>query len=252
MKLQFLKEHALEYLKTNIDINEKKYSLPTNEWVYDLFNGENPFCEFKLEVEDFIMFTEAERPESTDVQNAKIIYKALKNITDSQATDERLWSGLEHGQLWDYMQYRLKTDRTSLTSDAIESNYFFKQGAKRSLIGNRISRLWWVGKHTYDENNTEDKFYSINFFNNNFGTKVFNLFSSNFTNNSDITHALLYSILKLEKEYDRKLQEKEYQSLFRYVNMLGGTYILDYLTSEDLQEKIVKYYKSTYKQTIFI
>lgn len=253
MKLHFLKEDALYYLKSNIDINEKNYSLPTNDWIYESFDGENPFCEFKIEVEDFTMITEAERPESTDVQNAKIVYNALKNITDSQATDERLWSGLEHGQLWDYMQYRLKTSKGNLTTDSIKTNYFFKQGANRSLIVNTVSRLWWVGKHTYDKTNTTDPFYSMKYFEVDFTTKILTLFSSNFTNNPKITRALLNGIVFLEDD-GAKVSREQYHSLIRYVNMLGGTYILDYLTTEELQEKIIRYYKSTYKsqQIIFV
>lgn len=30
----------------------------------------------------------------------------------------------------------------------------------------------------------------------------------------------------------------------KYLNVLGGTYILDYFTSEEIEEKVIKYMKS--------
>ncbi len=245
MKLQFLKEEALYHLKSNVEYNEKKYSYDSNEWIYEQFEDDyNPFMDFKLEVSEFNMFTDSDHPEGTDFKNAEILYTALSGITNSQATDERLWSGLAHGQLWDYMQYRLKTSNNTLNSESIKSHFFFKQGASRSLIVNALSRLWWTAKNTYDETNQDNPFHLMKYFETNFNSKSFLLFTRNFTNNPKITHSLLSAIISLENE---NIKIDQFLSLMRYVNMLGGTYILDYLTKEELQNKIIKYFKATYK-----
>lgn len=247
MKLQFLKEDALFNLKSNVTYNEPKYSLSSNDWIMEYFNNESPFLDFKLDVDNLNLFMNAERPENTDVRNVKVVYKVLKDITFSQATDERLWSGLAHGHLWKYMQYRLKTANNCLDTESIESNFFFKQGQNKYLIANAVSRLWWVGKNIYDPDNKIDPFYSIKYLETDFMSKTLILFSSNFSNNPKITQALLNSVISIE-ENSTKLLREDFVSLIKYVNMLGGTYILDYLTKEELQDRIINHYKSTYKK----
>lgn len=247
MKLYFLKEDALYQLKSNTEYNEKNYSSDSNDWVYDYFGKDyDPFLEFKHEIPDFEMFMDSDHPEGTDARNAQILYTALKDITNSQATDERLWSGLAHGQLWKYMQYRLKTSSRNLNSESIKSNFFFKQGPNRSLIVNTLSRLWWVAKQTYDENNTENPFHLMRFFEKDLPGKTLSIFSRNFTNNPKIIQALLEAMLSLE-DHNIKITRAQFLSLVKYVNMLGGVFILDYLSKEELEYKIIKHYKSIYK-----
>lgn len=251
MKLHFLREDALYQLKSNTEYNEKNYSSDSNDWVYDYFGKDyEPFLEFKHEVPDFEMFMDSDHPEGTDARNAQILYTALKDITNSQATDERLWSGLAHGQLWDYMQYRLKTSSKSLNSESIKSNFFFNQGTNRSLIVNTLSRLWWVARQIYDEDNTENPFHLMSFFENNFYSKTFPLFSRNFSNSPKITQALISAIMLLENR-GLKITMNQYRHIIRYVNMLGGIFILDYLSKEELEHKIINHLKSIYKSKQF-
>ncbi len=104
-----------------------------------------------------------------------------------------------------------------------------------------------MGKLTYDEQNKEGPFYAIKYFETDFGTKVLTLFSSNFTNNSKITLALIKAILEIENK-NRKISRQEYQALLRYLNMIGGTIILDYLSEDEIKEKLINYYDSNIKQ----
>ena len=53
MIIHFIKEDALSALKMNVKGNIKLYELSTNRWIYDYFDGENPFAEYKLQVPDF-------------------------------------------------------------------------------------------------------------------------------------------------------------------------------------------------------
>lgn len=41
----------------------------------------------------------SEKPEEGDIENIKIIYSEMSILTERDA-DERLWSGLEHGDFW--------------------------------------------------------------------------------------------------------------------------------------------------------
>ncbi len=215
-----------------------------NITIYEYFGDENPFMDYKKEVGDFKLNMSAERPESTDVENAKILYFALKDLDNSQASDERLWVGLAHNQLWEFMNYRCKLTDSKISVDSIKSNFFFKQNPRSAIIVNAIARLWWVGRLTYNANNKDDPFYAIKYFETDFSTKVRTLFSSSFTNNSKITLALIKAIIDIETE-NGKISRQEYQSLLRYLNMIGGIFVLYYLSEDEIRDKLVKYYDTS-------
>lgn len=248
MKIHFLKDDALTALKTNLAANTNNYRQPTNEWIYDYFQGENPFGEFKLEVEDFSLVCSSDKDVGkADVQNAITLYSAMKNISDTQATDERLWSGLCHGEFWDYLGKRWNAQSSvSLKKEDLLVHYFFAHNKKRSLITNTLSKLWWLGRLTYD-NNRPDPFELTHYFENDFSTKTLMIFSSNFMSNKSIAIGLLSALSDLEKENfsfsDRSKRDVFYEAV-RYLNILGGTVILDMLSPEEIKAKVINHLKT--------
>lgn len=245
-----MKEEALAYFKANASIFEKNYLKKENQWIYEKYEsykgkGVSPFEEFKLEVPDFQLDVTEQSPAGSDYKNVSILYKALKHLSNTQAADERLWTGLAHSNFWSYMQYRCELDKLQNNTDKILRNYFFKHGNKRSLILHPLARLWWVGRLTYDESNPENPLEALEYLKTRFSGKVLPLFSRNFTNNPLITRAILTSISKLKAQKFR-VGQKEYQEILRYVNALGGIIILDYLSEEELQEKIISHYHNLY------
>lgn len=241
MKLHFMNEDSLNFLKGNIETFLPHYQ-GDNQWVEQVCSerGLTPFSTFKEEVPTFELNMTHEKPERSDYENVKILYLGLKNITDSQATDERFWAGLAHSDFWDFMMYRSKLSEGTSRINNIETNFFFMRGRKRSLFRHVLARLWWVGRLTYEEG-AENPFAALEFLKVDFGTKVFSLFSSNFTNNPLITRSILKAIAKIEEDYG-KITRDSFLELLRYVNLLGGIIILDYLTEEELIDKIVKHY----------
>ena len=241
-----MKDDALTYFKGNVNANLQNYLSKDNSWIYEKYaaykgDGQSPFGEFKLDVPDFKLDMSAENISLGDYHNTQTLYIALKGLSDTQATDERLWSGLAHSQLWEYMKYRCKIDEnTNSLSRKIKNNYFFNQSKRRSLFVNPISRLWWVGRLTFNEN-SKNHFEALSFFKNNFSTKSITMFSSNFTNNPTITRSIVKSFIYIESQ-GFSAGENEYREILRYVNLLGGIIILDYLSEEELKEKIINHY----------
>lgn len=58
----------------------------------------------------------------TEAENAIRVYSNLKFLTDSQASDERLWAGLCLGPFWTYVQYRWGIDQ-KCTVSAVKNHY---------------------------------------------------------------------------------------------------------------------------------
>ena len=94
MKLYILSNDALYNLKGNVNYNKDMYKNNDSKWMEKQLDY-NPFIEFKKSVDEFEL-----DPQASDIKNTKILYQAMRNLTDSEATEERLWSGMAHGAFW--------------------------------------------------------------------------------------------------------------------------------------------------------
>ncbi|MFY9483424.1 MAG: DUF6339 family protein, partial [Tissierellaceae bacterium] len=86
MKVYIFTHESLDNLKINIDFNYKKYKECSNGWIKG-YLGYDSFVEFNKSVGEFEL-----DPQAKEIENTKILYTAMKNISDSEATDERLWA----------------------------------------------------------------------------------------------------------------------------------------------------------------
>ena len=105
MKIQFMKDDSVYALKKYIKYAKNHYTDDNTEWIKSITNNDENFGLFKKEFNDFNLMI-SDKQEKDDIENMKIIYENLKDLTDSQASDERLWAGLSHTKFWDYMQKR--------------------------------------------------------------------------------------------------------------------------------------------------
>lgn len=239
MKLHFLKEHSLARLRSSVSGNFKHYKESTNQWIYDVLEETEPFGEYKFEVDDFEL-TIKDDTSMADIENSIKLYSAMKNLSDTQATDERLWAGLCHSDFWCFLNQRWQ-NQSHINEDNILSRYFFLHGAKRSLFQNSLSKLWWVGRLTYDESK-KDPFELTRYFGKDFSTKSLIIFSNNYMANINITRGLISALQYIENEYkDIHFDRSLYYEATKYLNILGGMYILDCFSSDEIQEKIINY-----------
>lgn len=251
MVIHFLKDDCLTALKANIAGNLKHYSEPTHDWVYEFFDGENPFLEYKFQIDDFQFDTELSENHDLskqDVENVIRLYSAMKNLTDTQASDERLWAGLTHGDFWEYMHQRWNIRKPSGDPVTLtQTRYFYRtsDGGRRALFTNSLARLWWIGKLTYSSER-KSPFELTQYMNEDFATKSLVLFSSNYTSSPNVVHGLFDALLTLDSEgftYGKKSRDIYYEAT-RYLNIFGGSHILDYYTEEEIKDKVLNYMHS--------
>lgn len=240
MKLLFLKEEALETLKHNIEYNIDKYKESNNNWVYELFDGENPFLEFKLEVNYFELKTDFNSAAEMELYNSKILYENLKMLSETQASDERLWAGLAHSLFYDFVRNRWKWDINNMNKpNYIKSRYFYSGGQARGIIRNTLAKLWWIGKFTYDVNRSNPFELTDVLGNGDMATRVSDMFSSNFSRNPKVGHAFLAAI-KLYEDEGYKINGNIYRQTIQYLNAFGGMTLIDYLEEKELKNIIIK------------
>jgi len=244
MEISFLAQDGLFQLKSNPSTYLKHYRNDSNEWITKEL-GYNPFIIYKTEVTEFQL-----NPEADEVDNAQILYTAMKNISDSDATDERLWAGLTHGILWQFMrdnlEYTIDTNqRVRMDDNLILNRYFFnteRNAKKRSMFINNLSKLWWAGRLTFDSEDRQSPFKSIELFRSAFSHKLVNTFSSSFMANENARFALFDAGLFI-KEEGIEIKGDTLVPLTKYLNMLGGSMILDMFSREELRDMLINYAK---------
>jgi hypothetical protein len=81
-----------------------------------------------------------------DFENSKIIYEIFKNLTPSDANDERLWVRLTHDHCHKYVIKRWMTasNGKEKSKDVIKDRFFFKGRSQNYIIIFLFSRLLWI------------------------------------------------------------------------------------------------------------
>lgn len=241
MIINFLKEDSITLLK-EIDLskNVNYYGNDDNSWILRKYHNDNLFQKFdKKEFNDFELI-KSDNPKD-DFENMKILYESLKDLTDSQASDERIWSGLAHTYCWDYMQKRwaLPTDDKKKNSHVL-NNYFFWNSTKAEFL-NGLSRLWWYARFTYEEGK-DDPFELTKYIcENDINGKIFPLLSCRFANNREVFKNIIRAVKSFEEENSYKLSRDEFNDMKTYLNRLSGIYLLDIFNYDDIKSKIYGY-----------
>lgn len=237
MQVRFMKDEPLYLLKKSINNNIHNYELDNSEWIKEVTGMSENFVVFKKEFPDFDLISSSD-VENCDLENIKIIYSSMKELSDSQASDERLWAGLCHDKFWDYMQKRWPLDKAKDKEKYIKKNYFFAHGENRSLMTNAIARLWWIGRLTYDETLT-NPFELTEYLAKDLNGRGFPLFGSNFSNNKKILKIFLTTIKEYEINNNKNLSREQFLELIKTMNLWGGKILIDFLPEDKLKERIL-------------
>jgi len=175
-----------------------------------------------------------------DIENTKIIYTALKGLSLTQASDERLWASLCHFYFWEYMRARWpierwleKTKESKRINELIRERYFLLSNRSRGLIRNGIARLWWFGYASYDKTR-EDPFELTEILLKTLDVAE-SLLGRAFSHNCDICIYTLVGLKKLIDEGKSFPKRDDFRELMKYVNQIGGVTVLDAIDSDDFQ-----------------
>ena len=241
MKLQFVCYDNIDYIKSNMDSWASKFKQPSSDWLQDELNRQKQqplFSDTRFkEIKDFSLDMSADPKKAflTEAENSIRVYSNLKFLSDSQASDERLWTGLCLGPFWQYVQYRWGIEQ-KCTVSAVKDHFFFGQKAgRRSLTRNAMSRLWWIGRLTYDEKRKDP--WELTKFICESSDYIMHALERNTSNNPLIIRPFLSAIIDVRKS-GREINTDQFGLLAKYLNLLGGIYILDCLPEERIYEKI--------------
>ena len=238
--IQIMDSAMLDYLKDPkfIQDNINKFSnYESNDWVTATCPY-SPFIDTKYKnVGDITLDMTAEKGKEflTEFNNVKSVYSALKFLSDSTASEERLWAALCLGPLYPYVQYRWGKSLQSV--NGIRQHFFFEGANRRSLTRNAAARLWWIGRLTYDEK--RDNHFELTEFVCAHPDYIMHFIERNTSNNLHIMRPFLEAILEEEKN-GIILNTDDGGELAKYLNLLGGMYVLDVMPEDWIKEKIIQ------------
>lgn len=244
MHLQYMKQETMDDLLLNYDEYKIHYEKEDREWFSQHFNENNSLMEY---VKDFPEFTmdKDENFNVSDLKNIRIVYDALKELPLSVACDARLWTGLAHTSLWDYVWYRqheeiAKAKTAKAKKEKIQKAFFcVVNGKRRSLFVNCLSRLWWTGYLVYDEKRknpyelAETLMYGQK--GHSFASQIVLLSSRNFISNKHLFHGILQAILDF-KRAGNEVNRVVFETVLSYFNNISAATVLDFLPEEEVRK----------------
>ncbi len=247
MKIYFMKQPALDYFKTNMDrLYVYYFQRDDNSWMEEEY-GEDPFVLFKdipgLELASLATGNSAGE---IDVENCKIIYEALKDISESQASDERLWAGLCNGSFYNYMRKRYGYTTAPLRdkekdAGGILSRFYFSGGRRAGFYRNGLAKCWWTGRATYNKENTLNHFEMLDILGpSDISTKISDIFYSNTFASNPVILKGICDALKYYNDSNVKLLVRDHiRPALQYLNVVGGAIVLDVLSSDEIKDIMI-------------
>lgn len=229
--IKFISEDALLEIKNNHTLLYNNVVSSKKQTLEEAFQNDMIIRDTSVHADEFQLDMSAEKPELTDLENVKRVYKNMSMLSESQASDERIWAAYTLSVFADYMRYRWYPD----SETAMMNRYFFSYSPKRSLFRNGISRLWWIGHLTYDPNRAGDK-YELTEYICKRQDNINLLLDINFGNNPSIVRAVIQSLIDAEKSGIAVDREKT-RKLSEYINTLGGVYLVDAFSYDMIYEK---------------
>ena len=246
MKARFLTEEALQNLKANFGVWRNLFAESTNDSLFaeleKAMPGKAILKETKWELPPVQLNSSKASPD--ELANVRAIHGGLCDLPPAVAMDERLWAGLALGSYWRYVQERweirewLARDPEKGLRRAME-HYLFMHNPRRSFTRNAISRLWWLGQLTVDDT-LSDPYARTGIVMKDLGYIV-DLLERNFSNNPRISREFIDAVEAARQEVaplGLVILRPELRTLCKYLNTLGGVYVLDMFPPGGISVKI--------------
>lgn len=247
MIIYFMKQDALDYLKSNMnELYTHYYSDETNEWINENY-GQDAFSVFK-EIPDLELASlDGSSAGEIDFSNISKVYLALKDLSESQAADERLWAGLCNGVFYQYLRKRWKYDEKDIVdakndASTVLSRFFFSSGVRSSYYRNSLSKYWWVGKLLYDEHNDQNPFYPLEVLGgSDINSKITEIFYNyTFSSNPQILKGFISALEHFYKKNVYLPVREVFRPTLQYINAVGGVTLLDAFTTEEIRDMTIE------------
>ncbi|MDY3116277.1 MAG: DUF6339 family protein [Sutterella sp.] len=240
MKIYYIEKDALSYLTNNLPTFLPTFRYSTNEVFLKKWKEStslNLFSESHFsDCEDFSLDYSRDEAGKFEAEQVKTVYSHLSFIDETTATQEQIWAAFCLKYFWTFTINRWGgTDKISV--QFIKDHFLFRHSDNRkSFDRNAIARLWWLGKITYDETNSENPWWITEVITSS-SDRILNWMGRSLSNNIMITRALCRGIRAVEKD-GKTVDMYDFRDISKFLNALAGNYIIDCMSEDRLSEKI--------------
>lgn len=246
MNLIYFTKDAYKLLKKDLNLNKDNY-YSEEPWLDEYFAtaGLDEFYKTSSitvpNIELVYNGDDIEVKNSDDLNNIKSFYIEYKDkITPLQASDPLLWSALCHITFKNYILKRWKKADDTVS---IDKRFFATEGRSSLLYYNAISRLWWSGYLTYDEERMNSNPWHL--------TEILfsaqqiqkDLFDQPFSMNRTIVKGLLSALKRVQEERGNACTTIFRRCCDSYLNHYGVVSILDTLSAKEVEDLAYSYMK---------
>ena len=243
MLLSYFCEDAYDKLLNELDENNDCYSLET-DWLSEYFAGQEYYKTSKtVDVQSFRLAsvpgqTTNEQKNEDDLVNTRIVYDAMKKLTPLQAANKYMWTYLCHA-VPAHVKYIQNRWMSKIQENTIRER-FFVTNLRKSVFDNALSRLWWYGYLTYDEERSNP--YEL--------TEMLLINQTVCTDFTDTKNASnrtrMVGVLSAIKEYSDLLDKKEgitdaFRACNKYLNRYAAITVLDLLEPSEIKTLALDY-----------
>lgn len=155
-KVNYIGQDLISDLYNNISKNVDKYSVGGDDFFEYSSSGN---WDIPLSVDYNPELLQELNSDNSEIENSKLVWLALKNLTPSLACEERIWVRFTHGECLHFSRERW--DISKQDNDGVEKfirTHFFASSMTNRRDDNAISRLWWNGwiASQYSQDDFED------------------------------------------------------------------------------------------------
>lgn len=242
MYIKYCTDGFLMEFKVNFDRYIPLYKNKDKEKLDRLFSIRN-VKEGNLDFE-YIPLKASKDSENPEKYNIKIVYESLKQLTPAQAVQEKLWVAMYNTYYQDHLfDYIDSIKKGKNFEKRLKSSIVYTWGVNRSKIVQNVARMWWLGYYLYDEENKKDPYALLDFYTSTTDIvgKSTVFFSSNFTNNKDLTLGILEGLKELVDQGIIYNKREYYNQINKYFNLIGGVRLLDFMSRAEAKDETIKY-----------
>lgn len=250
MYLSYFEEPAYEKLRQDISNNVEHYIIEDISWLDIYFEGIAYFKESRwVMVQNADLTYELDKKLSTeekniqDLTNVRILYEAFKNLTPLQATNKFMWAYLAHTKFKGYTVSRWINNPDNDKIQGTISERFFVAGQNGLIRMNAISRLWWAGYLTYDENNPADPYHLTKILLT--GQQIWaDILDTPFCGNKKIIKGILLGLKKyLEEEKINTNLADFVRECIKYFRRYAAVTNVDFLEEAEIMDIVYTFFK---------
>ena len=235
----------IKYLVSfNVDLNESNY-YQNKDWLSEYFSEQGIseyYKESSLIVKDVeLVYTgdDVNSKNKDDLENVIKINEAFRDrITPVNAADPLMWSALCH---MDFRSYILKRWKKGDKDVRLDQRFFATEGRSSLLYYNAISRLWWSGYLTYDDDLQDPWEITRTLFSAQQIQK--DLFDQSFSMNRSVVKGLLMALSRIQKETRNASTTIFRKCCDTYFNHFGAVTVVDALSINEIEQLAYDYMK---------